>query len=132
MAEALARELSPADRFSSAGLFADVDERAAAHAVEILQSKGIDLLAHRARLLDDEILKNAELVLCMTAEHRRALAAKFPEYTQRTHLLREFVGLDPVDVGDPFGGSLLDYQACLQALEESLRLLAGRKQTQTR
>lgn len=120
MAEALAKVLLPAGLFSSAGLSAHPGEGAAANAIQTLRSRGIDLQQHRARSVSHEILNETDLILCMTAAHKTALTRKFPQATARTHVLREFVGLEPIDVQDPYGGSLRDYEICLAALEESM------------
>ncbi|CAN0299828.1 unnamed protein product, partial [Phaeothamnion confervicola] len=127
MAEALGKALWPAGLFSSAGLAAQPGESAADNAILVFKSRGIDLQGHRARPVSSEILEGADLVLCMTAGHKRALTRGFPQAAERTHVLRQFAGLEPIDVQDPYGGSLHDYEVCLRILEESLMGLVADK-----
>jgi protein-tyrosine phosphatase len=52
---------------------------------------GLDLSAHRSRMLSPAILDEADLVLVMTAEHRRQVEALWPAAASRTVLLRTAV-----------------------------------------
>jgi protein-tyrosine phosphatase len=80
----------------------------AGHALVCLQGMGIDGSSHRARRLSPELL-DADLVLAMTDKHRDAVLALRPD----AHVV-------VLDVPDPYGGSLADYRACLDALETRL------------
>jgi protein-tyrosine phosphatase len=80
----------------------------AGNALIALQDRGIDGSAHRARRLAAELL-DVDLVLAMTREHRDAVLAARPD--ARVVVL---------DVPDPYGGSLADYRACLDALDRAI------------
>lgn len=71
---------------------------------------GLDLSAHRARLLTRELVATADLVLTMARHHRarvEQLGSGIP-----AHLLGEFAGRTGGDaeVRDPFGGDLEGYR----------------------
>ena len=81
---------------------------------------GLDLSAHRARLLTRELVATADLVLTM-ARHHRARVEQLGSGIQ-AHLLGEFAGRTGGDaeVRDPFGGDLEGYRETLVELEMML------------
>ena len=123
MAEALLRrELNrrpgePEYKAASAGLAARPGEKASPRVRELLRQEGIDLEAHTAVSLDQEIVREAALILVMTAAHREHILSLFPEAKQKTYLLKDFAGSgsESADISDPYGGTLEKYR---QTLEE--------------
>jgi protein arginine phosphatase len=78
---------------------------------------GLDLSAHRARLLTREIAEEADLVLTMAGHHRARVEQL--GVTGRAHLLGEYAGLNGSDaeIRDPFGGDLEGYRETYAELE---------------
>src|SRR5919109_2936766 len=72
--------------------------------------RGLDLSAHRARLLTRELVEQADLVLTMARHHR----ARVDELggAGRVFVLGEYAGRegDEAEVSDPFGGDLDVYR----------------------
>lgn len=122
MAEAIMRHLvsrSPKAggvEVASAGLAAVEGAEASGAAVRIMSREGIDLGGHRARTLSAEMVREAGLVLVMTAGQKRAILEMAPEAAGKVHLLREFVRDRPDstggDIPDPFGESEEVYARC--------------------
>lgn len=52
-----------------------------------------DATAHVSRQLDEQLIRDADLVLGMSREHRRAVVELVPAATRRTFTLREFAHL---------------------------------------
>jgi len=79
--------------------------------------RGLDLSAHRARLLTRELVEEADLVLTMARHHR----ARVDERGGETHVfvLGEYAGRegDAAEVSDPFGGDLEVYRDTCVELE---------------
>ena len=61
---------------SSAGTWAMVARRASTNSIEVMAQRGVDINSHRARMVDEEILAEADLVLCMETGHVEALRAE--------------------------------------------------------
>lgn len=82
---------------------------------------GLDLSAHRARLLTRDLVERADLVLTM-ARHHRARAQELGG-DGRTHLLGEYAGRSgpEAEVSDPFGGDLDVYRETYAELETLVR-----------
>lgn len=134
MAEALARRhLSAlgAAGFSihSAGLHAeggrDADGRAQMAAAEF----GVSLRDHRARPLTRELALGADLIFAMDSLNEAELLARYPEAAPRIRLVGEGVAAHrgrPVEIEDPFLGSVEDVRRCYGLLETCVRRQAER------
>ena len=96
---------------SSAGLFASSDAPASPEAVQVLAEWGIDLHAHRSRLLTREIAEASSLILVMTEQHRRDVVRSFPGLEGRVFLLASFgTSGRREDIPDPIGLSVNVYR----------------------
>lgn len=117
---------------ASAGIAA-WPQPASAHAQAVMRQSGLSLDNHRSQPLGLAELKQADLVLTMTAAHKRAAAGMAPGLTGKIYTLSEFADM-PGEVADPFGGSEADYRRCAAQLKELLTAawekivsLAGKK-----
>jgi protein-tyrosine phosphatase len=85
---------------SSAGLGALVGRPMDDHAIQILREHGIDAATHRARQLDQKMLREADLVLAMERRHLNAAARLAPEASGKMFLLDKWHEAN--DVPDPY------------------------------
>ena len=104
MGEALlARELRNAghDRIqvSSAGLSALTGRPADIVVQALMRREGVDISAHRARQLTRGLISEADLILVMEAEHRRAVEFMNPSARGKVYRLGEW---RKADVPDPY------------------------------
>ncbi len=96
---------------------------------------GLDLSAHRARLLTRELVEPADLVLTMARHHR----ARVEELggAGKTFLLSEYAGHGrasgppAAEVSDPFGGQLEGYRETYDELVELLDQVVTRLQARS-
>src|SRR5205809_3755541 len=88
--------------------------------------RGLDLSAHRARLLTRELVEGADLILSM-ARHHRARVDELGGET-RVFVLGEYAGRegDEAEVSDPFGGDLDVYRDTCVELEALLQTAVER------
>src|SRR5438309_1821273 len=79
--------------------------------------RGVDLSAHRARLLTRELVDQADLILTMARHHRARVDELGGE--ARVFVLGEYAGRegDAAEVSDPFGGDLEVYRDTCVELE---------------
>lgn len=117
MAEALLRARMPASwrdevEISSAGILAWEGQPASETAVDVLSDIGIDLSAHRARRLTEEMVASADFLVVMMEEHARAIHELDPSASGKVLMLGE---LDPeretADIYDPIAGDRDVYAA---------------------
>ncbi len=96
----------------SAGVAALVSEPADPHAYQVTQELGLDLGDHRARQVDLDMVREADLVLTMSPRHRDTLRRDFDGYSDRIYTLPEYVMSDASGgIPDPYGRSLSTYRA---------------------
>ena len=101
---------------ASAGLAAWAGGPASGHAVETVAALGGDLAGHESQPLTESLVRQADVILTMTASHRAAVLAQFPEAGGRVEMLSP----DRRDVIDPIGGSLETYRNCALQIREHL------------
>ena len=101
---------------TSAGLAAWAGGPASSGALEAVAEMGADLRGHSSQPLTEALVRQADVILTMTASHRAALLGQFPEAGDRVAMLSP----DRRDVIDPIGGSLETYRSCARQIREHL------------
>lgn len=125
MAEALLqRQLRDADnaeewQIISAGTWTSAGLPATQLAQQIIARRGLDLSAHRSRLVDAELLRSATVILVMTRNQLEAIQSEFPETIGKTYLLSQLINQD-YDIEDPYGGTEADYEMCAEEIQHIL------------
>ncbi len=94
---------------ASAGTWALDGRGASQHSFTIMAEAGFDLASHSARTIDETMLAEADLALCMESGHVEALQAEFSQHRNKIFLLSEMVERK-YSISDPYGGPLADYQ----------------------
>ncbi|HWP37479.1 MAG TPA: low molecular weight protein arginine phosphatase [Gemmatimonadales bacterium] len=126
LAEAIARdELNRRKRtdvtVASAGTGAWDGAPASEGAYLVGLEHGLDLSAHRARLLTRELVQGADLILTMARHHRARVHELGGD--GRTFVLGEYAGVtgEEAEVSDPFGGDLEIYRTTYSQLDGLVR-----------
>ncbi|MGJ8697440.1 MAG: low molecular weight protein arginine phosphatase [Verrucomicrobiaceae bacterium] len=125
MAEGIFRKASEGKGYEvgSAGVAAMPGGSASRETVDSLKDRGIELEGFRSRMVDEEMLKEAEAVFCMTEGHLEMLEMMFPQYEEKYHLACDFAEVDGrvgVDVPDPIGMGRPAYEEVAKVLEEAV------------
>lgn len=100
---------------SSAGTWAQERRGAARNSIELMKAYGFDITSHQARMIEESLLREADLILCMEIGHVEALRAEFPEQAHKIHLITEMIGR-PYGVNDPYGGPMRGYEMMYETL----------------
>ena len=119
MAEALLRAKTDAHMVSSAGLSVLFPAPAAENARAVMEERGLDISAHRARQLTEDMVREADLILTMTERHAALICTIFPHAHEKTKTLAAFAGKEG-NVADPFGGSPETYRTCAAQIADLL------------
>ena len=121
MAGAMAEQLLGGKyKIYSAGLMAMPNSKASGHAIAVMKERQIDLTKHKSRLVSEELLTEADLILTMTESHKAALVRAVPE---KVFTLGEYAGCQ-TSITDPFGGSLDVYRDCAGEIYKLLLKIA--------
>jgi protein-tyrosine phosphatase len=102
---------------ASAGVAATPGCTASAEAIAVMNELGFDLSKHESQPLSDKLVRQADMILTMTASHRQAILRRWPEASSRT------LTLSPTaeDISDPVGGTVALYRECADQIEVALR-----------
>jgi protein-tyrosine phosphatase len=121
MAEALLvhrlKERVPGLKVTSAGLGALVGRPADPIAVELMKERGLDISAHRAQQLTEQLVKDAELVLVMDKDQQRRVESQWPMARGR---VRRIGSLGDFDVPDPYGRSREAFEKARELIEHGV------------
>ena len=104
-------------RALSAGVSARVGEAMTPEAQEVLRSFNVPVKPHAARSLTLELAERAELIFCMTREHRKKVIEMLPSVAGKTYCLDL-----QQDVEDPIGKGIAAYIACARSIRAALQL----------
>ncbi|QQE11393.1 low molecular weight protein arginine phosphatase [Planctomycetota bacterium] len=91
-------------RIASAGTFAYGGAPVSPESVQALKPQGIDIAAHTATPLTDDLIDQADLIYTMTDSHRHLVLSVKPDAAHKTHRL-----IPDNDVDDPIGMGLSAY-----------------------
>lgn len=103
----------------SAGTYTRNGMRTTPEVLTVLQTYGLDARRHRSLEVTGELLEKYNLILCLASNHKEALRAEFPDLAGRIYLLSEMVG-QKMDVEDPIGGPLVEFEAAAREIEAYL------------
>lgn len=122
------RRAMPDKQIQSAGLQAMVDHGADPTAAEIASAAGLDLSAHKARQISNELVQWADLILMMSQNQRRMLAGQMPEALGKSLLLGHWVRAQGTranngqDIPDPYKKSWDVFEHVHKMMDEAVQL----------
>lgn len=102
---------------TSAGLSATAGSAVDPVAIELLASRGINLLSHRARRANERICSSADLILVMELEQKQVIEKFYPVTRGRVYRLAE---QDRADVQDPYGKPRRLYEQAMALIERGV------------
>lgn len=117
MAAALLKAAFPARRINSAGIGARIGEPADPLACTLMREKGLDLDSHRARSLDETLLREHDLVLVMEQRHREWIEERWPFAAGRVYRWGHWPGFD---VPDPYRKDEAAFRESFALIERGL------------
>ncbi len=112
----------------SAGLSAIPGQTTSKNTHKILvEEENIDSSKHISQQVTEGLLKEVDLVLTMTLQHKDILDDTFPEYTDKIYTLKGFASLEQgYDIIDPYGQSEGVYRKTKEEIKEQLISIIGK------
>ena len=127
MAEGLLRKaLAGRNDFTvgSAGVAASKGGSASPETLGILKKRGASLDGFKSRPVNESMLAQASHVFAMTEGHLAALESRFPQFSDKYFLVREFSGISDkrqgIDVPDPIGMGLPAYEEVAKVFDAAI------------
>ncbi len=107
---------------SSAGIFATPGNPPEPFAVQVAREAGVDISGHRARVVNNENLSWADIVLVMESGQREFISMAFPGQSAKVGLLGNFNRSqgEGGEIVDPYGSSLEVYRTCFEEIGEAI------------
>ncbi len=107
----------------SAGTWAKEGAPAAKFSQIVCKENGMDASSHVSQEIDIQLMKTADVILCMSSEQKRDLAAIFPQFRHKIFLLKEYPLLGTNEfatIPDPFGRKLEKYRIIFEAIKHEI------------
>lgn len=105
---------------SSAGTWAKDGLKTGRRTTVFAERYQLDIRGHRARLINADIISNADLILVMEQGQLEALSHEFPQFKVRIYMLTAVDGQPGYDILDPIR---VDGDEHTQILEEILEIV---------
>lgn len=88
----------------------------------------VDMNTHKATNIRDSKIKEMDLILCATKNHKIAVLDIYPELEGKVYTMKEYVKYerkyhDLIDIKDPWGYDMETYRNCVAEIEECIDLL---------
>ena len=99
----------------SAGLQATDGKKMSENSRKALKQLGYLPYGFKARLLTPEIIKKADMLICMTENHKKAVA------NEKAYSVSELTGVG--EIGDPYGCDLATYLKTAKQLEQACKII---------
>ncbi|WP_271629503.1 low molecular weight protein arginine phosphatase, partial [Caldicellulosiruptor sp. DIB 104C] len=112
----------------SAGLSAFFPQKASKNAVLVMNELGIDISSHVSRLINEDMIKESNLILTMEKYHKEAIINMYPGVMDKVFTLKEYVldSKENLDVVDPYGGDDDKYRKCRDELNDLIDKLLSK------
>lgn len=106
----------------SCGIYAEDGDTVPYYTIEAMKDYDIDMSTHRATNIRNSNIKEMDIILCATTEHKNETIYMYPELKNRVYTMKEYVGVDEngknPNVKDPWGYDLFTYRKCATELNE--------------
>jgi protein-tyrosine-phosphatase len=105
---------------AAAGVAAMAGQPASQETLDILLEKKAELKRFRSQEVSESLLEKADLVIAMTSSHADVVRHYFPEYSDKVHLLCDYIdpeeGLAGADIPDPIGMGRAAYEEVAEVM----------------
>ena len=98
---------------SSAGILGIDGEPASDFAITVAQENGLNLESHRSQGISPDMIKESDIILCMTLDHSEKLKYLYPDQGDKIFPLKEYLikeDLLSYSIEDPIGLSIDFYR----------------------
>ena len=87
--------------------------------VEILDEHGFDGSGHNSKLLTEDMVSQADMIIVMEGIHKKIFLGQYPEAEGKIHLLKSFspdYNEEYADIKDPYKLSIFQYRLCFSEI----------------
>lgn len=104
----------------SCGTFAEDGSYASFNAIETMEYYEIDLKSHRATNIINSKIKEMDIILCATKDHKRMVINLYPELMEKVYTMKEYADVTnegkDLDIKDPWGYGIQVFLECAREI----------------
>lgn len=112
----------------SAGTHAFEGVGASENSIAVMLEDRIDIADHKARIINEDLVKEVDLIFAMAPDHIDYFRYTYPKYFDKVYLLKRFgrekEQLDDDTIHDPIGGDKDRYRQCFRILKSEINRIA--------
>jgi len=121
LAAAMFNKLAPSGyRADSCGLYASNGEIATKGSRAAAKHYGVSIDTHIAKNISDRLVRAADAIYCLTAQHAAVLGSDYPNCKDKIFTLAE------KDIADPFGKDDDTYLACAEEIFNAVQAIIAK------
>lgn len=122
MAEAVARGLCNKTNcgfeFFSRGITVFDETKASENALTAVKDLGLDLSKHISKQLTIQEIKESDIIITMTSEHKKMLFGLCKDLNKDIYTMYELSHGSGLNISDPYGQSIEEYKKCLAEIKD--------------
>ena len=125
MLEKKAKELNKNVEVYSCGIWAYDGNKPTYEGITVMKDYGIDLSTHRATYIENSNIKEMDVILCATQNHKQNVIRMYPDLQDKIFTMKEYAGhpKNDLDIQDPWGYGLDVYKKCAKEIENCLAII---------
>ena len=112
---------------SSAGISVIFPSGPSNHAVEVMKKDGIDISLHQSKQITNDMIKEADLILTMTVNHKDTITNAFSETADKVLTLKEYIKHTNdnrvLDISEPSSNDLSPSYKCFKYIEHTNHII---------
>ena len=122
MLEKMSKEQNKNIEAYSSGIWAETGDIPTYEGIETMKGYGIDLSTHRATNIRNSDIRNMDVILCATLNHKKNIIAMYPELKDKVYTMKEYAGYqeNDLDIPDPWGYGLDVYKNCAKEIKDCI------------
>ena len=110
----------------SAGLETTPGKPAHAKAKAVAMQHRLSLNAHATTHVHKELIDQSDLIVVMEIPQKDRIQRLYPRSKGKVVLLGRFDSVGPLEIADPYSGTIEDFHSCFQQVSRCCDVLAGR------
>ena len=124
--QSLVRKMGACVTVSSAGLETTAGKPAHTNAKTVALQEQLTLDTHTTVQVHAELLDQADIIVVMEVRQKHRIQRVYPKAKGKVVLLGYFDAKRPLDIADPYSGTIEDFETCFQRLRRCCDSLAAR------
>ena len=127
MLKKMAKEKNKEIDIYSCGVYARNGDTPTDEAIYVMRKYNVDITKHRATNLENSKIKEMDIILCATLNHKKMVVSMYPDLQNKIFTMKEYAGYpsNDLDISDPWGYGIDVYTNCAKEIKECLDIIVN-------